>query len=356
MTGDTARAINATVAADEAGLRLDRFLASRLSDISRSRLQALIRAGAVTLNGATIGDAGLRVKPGDTVRVAVPEPEPAGPAPEAIPLDIVYEDEALIVIDKPPGLVVHPGAGHAAGTLVNALLAHCGAGLSGIGGVRRPGIVHRLDKDTSGLLVVAKTDVAHKGLADQFAAHGRDGRLERRYVALVWGAMPRPSGAIDLPLARSSQNRTKIAVSGREDARHAITHWRRLEVFEDREGTPIASLVELALETGRTHQIRVHMAHIGHPVMGDAIYGAGFKASISRLTDPAAAALRALARQALHAAMLGFVHPVTGKRLSFSRPPPADMQRLIEALRAPSDAQSPGRPERRRQSQPLRRK
>jgi 23S rRNA pseudouridine1911/1915/1917 synthase len=356
MTGDTARAINATVAADEAGLRLDRFLASRLSDISRSRLQALIRAGAVTLNGATIGDAGLRVKPGDTVRVAVPEPEPAGPAPEAMALDIVYEDDFLIVIDKPPGLVVHPGAGHETGTLVNALLAHCGAGLSGIGGVRRPGIVHRLDKDTSGLLVVAKTDVAHRALAEQFAAHGRDGRLERRYLAVVWGGLPRPSGTIELSLARSSQNRTKIAVSGREDARHAITHWRRLEVFDDREGKPIASLVELALETGRTHQIRVHMAHIGHPVMGDAVYGAGFKSSAARLAEGAAAALRKLSRQALHAATLGFVHPKTGETFSFTRPPPADMQRLIDSLRGQPPAPPPSPTPRRRQNQPFRRK
>jgi 23S rRNA pseudouridine1911/1915/1917 synthase len=357
MTDLAASAFDVVADAADAGNRLDKLLAARLPDLTRSRLQSLIRDGSVTLGGKTIGDPGYRVKPGDIFHVAVPAPEAAAPEGEAIALDVVHEDDALIVIDKPPGLVVHPGAGHATGTLVNALIAHCGDSLSGIGGVRRPGIVHRLDMDTSGLLVVAKSDAAHRGLGEQFAAHGRDGRLQRRYLALVWGALLRPQGTVEASLARSTQNRTKIAVSGREDARAAITHWRRLEVFAGRDGKPVASLVELQLETGRTHQIRVHMAHIGHPVMGDDVYGAGFKTSAARLPDAAAEALRALGRQALHAATLGFEHPVSGEPLSFSRPPPADMQRLLETLRRPDPEPAPAPPRRRpRQNQPLRRK
>jgi 23S rRNA pseudouridine1911/1915/1917 synthase len=257
---------------------------------------------------------------------------PAAPQPQAIPLAVVYEDAHLIVIDKPKGLAVHPGPGHATGTLVNALIAHCGASLSGIGGVRRPGIVHRLDKDTTGLLVVAKTDRAHAGLAEQFAAHGVDGRLERRYQALVWGAPERPRGSIDAALARSSANRTKIAVVREAAGRHAVTRYAVLETYGGGATKPIASLLELELETGRTHQIRVHLAHIGHPLLGDMTYGAGFKASARNLGDAAQAALEALGRQALHAGTLAFVHPVTGKRLRFTSPLPADMARLAAAL------------------------
>jgi 23S rRNA pseudouridine1911/1915/1917 synthase len=244
----------------------------------------------------------------------------------------VYEDAHLIVIDKPAGLAVHPGPGHASGTLVNALIAHCGASLSGIGGVRRPGIVHRLDKDTTGLLVVAKTDRAHAGLAEQFAAHGADGRLERRYRALVWGAPERPRGAIDAALARSRVNRTKIAVVSAAAGRHAITRYAVVETYGGSATKPIASLLELELETGRTHQIRVHLGHVGHPLLGDMTYGAGFKASARNLAADAQAALEALGRQALHAGELAFVHPVTGKRLRFASPLPADMARLADAL------------------------
>jgi 23S rRNA pseudouridine1911/1915/1917 synthase len=238
---------------------------------------------------------------------------------------------------------VHPGPGHASGTLVNALIAHCGESLSGIGGVRRPGIVHRLDKDTTGLLVVAKTDRAHAGLSEQFASHGADGRMARRYQAIVWGGLQRPRGTIEAPLARSTANRTKIAVVGEGAGRHATTHYRVLATYapaatEARAGArppPLASLLELTLETGRTHQIRVHLAHIGHPLLGDPTYGAGFKASARNLSADAQAALTALGRQALHAAELAFVHPITRKRLAFKSPLPPDLARLADALASP---------------------
>jgi 23S rRNA pseudouridine1911/1915/1917 synthase len=318
----------------EAGERLDRLLAARVPGLSRSRLQALIAAGSVTRNGTPVRDAGLRVKAGEAYAVAVPPPEPAEPAPEAMALAIVYEDRDLIVIDKPKGLAVHPGPGHASGTLVNALIAHCGASLSGIGGVKRPGIVHRLDKDTTGLMVVAKTDRAHRGLAEQFAAHGSDGRLWRGYRAIAWGAPQRPRGAIDVPLARSAANRTKIAVVRAGRGRRAVTHYEVLERFGAAE-KPLASLLRLVLETGRTHQVRVHLAHIGHPLLGDSAYGAGHKASARRLGPAAQAALAALDRQALHAAELAFVHPVSGKRLQFESALPPDMAELVAALRLP---------------------
>jgi 23S rRNA pseudouridine1911/1915/1917 synthase len=321
-----------TVGAQEAGERLDRFLAHRLPHLSRSRLQALIRAGRVARDGAAVGDLGHRTKAGETYSVEVPEPEPAAPQAEAMPLAIVHEDADLIVIDKPAGLTVHPGPGHAAGTLVNALIAHCGTSLSGIGGVRRPGIVHRLDKDTSGLLVVAKSDRAHRGLAEQFAAHGADGRLERRYLAIVWGTPERRRGAIDAALARSRANRTKIAVVSEAAGRRAVTRYEVLATYPKGEAKPVASLLRLTLETGRTHQVRVHLAHIGHPLLGDMTYGAGFKASARKLGEEAQAALAALGRQALHAAELAFVHPVTGKRLRFTSPLPADMAHLAATL------------------------
>jgi 23S rRNA pseudouridine1911/1915/1917 synthase len=325
-----------TVAEGDAGERLDRFLARRLPDLSRSRLQALIRAGAVTRGGAALRELGLRVKFGESYEVRVPAPEPAKPAGEAIALSIVYEDADLIVIDKPAGLAVHPGPGHATGTLVNALIAHCGETLSGIGGVKRPGIVHRLDKDTTGLLVVAKTDRAHQGLAEQFAAHGADGRLERGYRALVWGVPDRPRGVIDAPLARSAANRTKIAVvTGEGAGRRAVTRYQVLASFTAGGAQPVASLLRLLLETGRTHQVRVHLAHIGHPLLGDMTYGAGFKASARRLPPAAQAALTALGRQALHAAELTFVHPVTGRRLAFESKLPRDMEALVAALQVP---------------------
>jgi 23S rRNA pseudouridine1911/1915/1917 synthase len=323
--------LTATVDAEKSGERLDRFLAGAFPETSRARFQALIAEGRVAVEGEPVREARRKLKEGENIVVAIPEAKPAEPAAESIDLDIVYEDDDLIVIDKPAGLVVHPAAGHDSGTLVNALLAHCGDSLSGIGGVRRPGIVHRLDKETSGLMVVAKTDRAHQGLSEQFASHGRDGRLEREYLAIVWRIPERRHGTIDAPLARSSHNRQKIAVSKSAAARSAITHYDVEEQFGD-----VAALIRCRLETGRTHQIRVHLAHIGHPVLGDPAYGKGFSASRRGLTEEARNALAALNRQALHAAVLGFEHPVTGKPLRFERPPPADMQHLLDSLRIPA--------------------
>ncbi|HRD74910.1 MAG TPA: RluA family pseudouridine synthase [Hyphomicrobiaceae bacterium] len=323
------------IADEQAGLRLDRALAAALPDLSRQRLQALMRAGAVRRAGRTIDDPSARVKPGDVYTIDVPEPEAATPEAESIALDIRYEDDHLIVIDKPAGLVVHPGAGHASGTLVNALIAHCGTSLSGIGGVKRPGIVHRLDKDTSGLMVVAKSDASHRGLQEQFASHGADGLLTRAYLALVWGQPLRPSGVIDASLQRSRADRTRIAVTTSEEARHAVTHFKVIERYVDAKGKPLASLLRLELETGRTHQIRVHLAHISHPVMGDPVYGAGYKASAGRLTQAARAALEALGRQALHATHLGFEHPISGKSISLDSALPVDIARLRDLLRMP---------------------
>ena len=322
-------------------MRLDRWLADEVPGLSRSRLQELIRTGRVHAGARTIGEPGHRVKPGEVYTLDVPEPEPAQPSGEAIQLEVVYEDRDLIVVDKPAGLVVHPAAGHATGTLVNALIAHCGASLSGIGGVRRPGIVHRLDKDTSGLLVVAKTDAAHHGLAAQFAAHGRDGALHRAYLALVWGTPARPTGRIEAAIGRSPMHRTRMAVVAEAAGRAAVTRYRVEQVLAQAVGksrssrTPAsatASLVRLELETGRTHQIRVHLAHIGHPLLGDPVYGGGFASKARNLPQGAQAALSLLARQALHAAELGFIHPVSGQRLMFSSPLPDDMMALVAAL------------------------
>jgi 23S rRNA pseudouridine1911/1915/1917 synthase len=241
----------------------------------------------------------------------------------------------VIVIDKPRGLVVHPAAGNWTGTLVNALIAHCGDSLSGIGGVRRPGIVHRLDKDTTGLMVVAKTDRAHKKLAEQFADHGRSGPLTRGYLAFVWGVPDRPRGSVDAPIDRHAHQRERMAV--RRGGREAITHWDLRERYVPPEAkTPIASMIACRLETGRTHQIRVHMAHIGHPLLGDDTYGPGFKTKAAKLSENAAEALGELRRQALHAYLLGFEHPVTGEHLEFESQLPADLARLRDALRAPN--------------------
>jgi 23S rRNA pseudouridine1911/1915/1917 synthase len=314
--------------------RLDRALAVLWSDLSRSRLQALIRDGHVAVNGVAVTDPGQKVPGGAAVSLDLPPPVPAEPLAEAIALQVVYEDESLIVIDKPAGLVVHPAAGHETGTLVNALIAHCGASLSGIGGVRRPGIVHRLDKDTSGLLVVAKTDRAHQGLALQFADHGRTGPLERAYLALVWGVPARTHGTVEAALGRSSHNREKMAVISEERGRHAITHWWREEALPSGAKEPVAALLRCELETGRTHQIRVHMAHIGHPLLGDEVYGSGFRTKAKRLSPVAQEALARLGRQALHAAVLGFEHPVTGETLRFESAIPEDMAALLSALRS----------------------
>jgi 23S rRNA pseudouridine1911/1915/1917 synthase len=265
------------------------------------------------------------------VTLSVPEAAPAEPEGEDIPLTVLFEDEHLIVIDKPAGLVVHPGAGHWTGTLVNALIHHCGASLSGIGGVRRPGIVHRLDKDTSGVMVAAKTDAAHRALSEAFADHGRDGELERAYAALVWGVPPRAAGTIDAPLGRSGRDRTKRAVvrETNDDARHAVTHFTVEQRFALPGGEPVAALVECRLETGRTHQIRVHMAHIGHPVIGDPEYGAAFRTKANRLPEPLSSLARDFPRQALHARLLAFRHPATGESMVFETDLPPDMAELV---------------------------
>ena len=330
-----------TVADTHAGERLDRFLAAALDDLSRSRLQQLVRAGQVTVDGAAVDDPKRKVAAGSVVTLVVPPAEAAEPEGEDIPLTVLYEDEALIVIDKPAGLVVHPAAGHAAGTLVNALIAHCGESLSGIGGVRRPGIVHRLDKDTSGVMVVAKTDQAHLALSAQFADHGRTGPLERLYTAIVWGVMPAKKGTIDLPIDRAPHNREKMAVTRDGRGRTAITHYEVEGVFGEHEGEPIGSFVRCRLETGRTHQIRVHLAHSGHPLLGDQLYGRGFKTKEHLLEAKAREALNALGRQALHASTLGFAHPSTGEFMRFESGPPPDLARLIAALPRTARAGAP---------------
>ena len=319
------------VSAEQSGQRLDRVLAAG-SALSRTRLKALILNGAVTIGGRTIRDPGYRVNAGENVVVAVPEPEPAEPGAERIPLKIVFEDDEIIVIDKPAGLVVHPAAGHATGTLVNALIAHCGDSLSGVGGVKRPGIVHRLDKDTTGLMVVAKTDLAHQALAAQFADHGRTGPLRRGYLAFAWGAPARPNGTINEPVDRHPKSRDRMAV--RAQGRVAITHWHVLERFKGKDGKAAASLIECRLETGRTHQIRVHLAHAGHPLLGDATYGTGFKTKSSRLPPAARDALEGLGRQALHAYLLVVEHPKSGQRLEFRSELPVDLVRLHHSLAA----------------------
>lgn len=295
------------VGEDKAGRRLDRVLAEALPALSRSRIKALMALGRVRDGqGASIGNAARKTVAGEVFSVNEPAPAPATPVAQDIELDVVFEDDHLIVIDKPAGLVVHPAAGHADGTLVNALLHHCRGGLSGIGGVTRPGIVHRLDKDTSGLLVVAKDDITHRGLAEQFAAH----TIERAYKALVCGVPRDRSGTIEGNIGRSPGNRKKMAVV-RRGGKPAITHYRRERVFGS-----LAALVECRLETGRTHQIRVHMASIGHPVMGDPLYGGGPRrlAAAPELRH----ALSGLHTQLLHAYLLGFIHPVRHDLMRFS--------------------------------------
>ncbi len=317
---------------DQTPARLDKLLADLVRrhglPLSRTRLQALIVEGCVSVNGIPATDPNSKVGPDAEVTLLVPSAEDAEPAPEAIPLTIVFEDGDLLVIEKPAGLVVHPAAGHEAGTLVNALLAHCGDSLSGIGGVRRPGIVHRLDKDTTGLMVVAKNDRAHQGLAATFADHGRSGSLVRDYLALAWMAPVMGQGRIEAPLGRHPTHREKMAVVGPGQGRHAVTHW----FVEERFGK-VATMIRCRLETGRTHQIRVHLAEIGHPLIGDPVYGAGFRTKALQIAEPARSVVQALGRQALHAAVLGFEHPVTGENLRFESPLPDDLERLAMALR-----------------------
>jgi 23S rRNA pseudouridine1911/1915/1917 synthase len=329
---NNAQRLEVTVAGDEGSARLDRVLAVRLQELSRSRLKALILAGSVTLKNAVIRDPAYHVTSGDTITIDVPEAIAAEPAGEDIALDIVYEDDDIIVIEKPSGLVVHPAAGHETGTLVNALIAHCGASLSGIGGVRRPGIVHRLDKDTTGLMVAAKNDRAHQSLTAQFADHGRTGAMRRGYMAFAWDLPNRQRGTVDAPIDRHPFAREKMAV--RQSGREAVTHWEIQESFVGRDGKPIAAQLACQLETGRTHQIRVHLAHIGHPLLGDAVYGPHFKTKASHLGPQSQAALAALERQALHAYLLTLEHPRTGAILEWISDLPDDLTRLRDLLRA----------------------
>lgn len=313
-----------TVPQDKAGTRLDKLLAEALPDLSRSRLKQLIAGGCVSgrsgeaEEASAMTDPSRKVRAGDVFSVLVPPPVPAEPEAQAIPLDVVFEDEHLIVIDKPSGLVVHPAAGHADGTLVNALLAHCGDSLSGIGGVGRPGIVHRLDKDTSGLMVVAKSDAAHRGLAAQFHDHD----LERAYYAIVWGVPSPRRGEITGNIGRSPANRKKMAVL-RRGGKTALTRYQVL-----RTAGRDASLVRCDLATGRTHQIRVHMAHIGHPVMGDPLYGGG-RSRRRHLSEAVQAAIGRLESQALHAFLIEFIHPISGEIVRFEQDIPKYIKELM---------------------------
>lgn len=311
-----------TVAAPQAGLRLDRWLADALPQLSRSRLKGLIEDGQVIVNEASVTDASRKVRVGDRVTVSIPPAVAAHPEPELIPLVIVYEDAHLIVVDKPAGMVVHPAPGSHSATLVNALLHHCAGSLSGIGGEKRPGIVHRLDKDTSGLIVAAKTDLAHRSLSEQFAAH----TVTRAYKALCWGVPAPASGRISGHIGRSPHDRKKMAVVSR-GGRDAITNYKIERVFDR-----VAALLECRLETGRTHQIRVHLASIGHPLIGDPTYGGRARAKAERLPPTAALAVYAFRRQALHAWQLGFIHPATGERLLFGSDIPNDFNQLINAI------------------------
>ncbi len=318
------------------GQRLDQWLAEKLAPgLSRTRVQSLIRQGAVRVGGRIVTEPKQKLMAGAEIAVELPEPEPAEPQGEEIPLDILYEDETLIVVNKPPGLVVHPGAGNWTGTLVNALIHHCGDTLSGIGGVKRPGIVHRLDKDTSGVMVVAKTDHAHRVLSEAFADHGRTGDLARAYVALVWGIPQRATGTVDAPLGRAADRiRRAVVREGRDDARHAVTHYTVEERFGlGQKEFATASLVECRLETGRTHQIRVHMAHIGHPLVGDPDYGQAFRTKANRLPEPLKTKVQSFRRQALHARLLEFSHPDTHLTMRFEAPMPEDMETLVGSFR-----------------------
>lgn len=317
----------------EAGQRLDRYLAISCPEMSRSRLRQLIDEGRVTQaldsGAATIRDANHRVKPGEHYKIDVPPPIPADPQGQDIPLTVVYEDDDLIVIDKPVGLVVHPAAGNPDGTLVNALIAHCGKSLQGVGGEARPGIVHRLDKDTSGLLVAAKNERAMTSLGKQFANH----TIERAYNAVVWGSPRLGEGRIETQIGRNPFDRKRMGVI-RTGGKEARTRYRVLERFGE-ETRPLASLIECRLETGRTHQIRVHLTHLGHPLIGDPTYGKARQAPRAKTPEQEAAykTVMDFPRQALHAYLLGFQHPSLHKTLRFESPWPADISDLITALR-----------------------
>ncbi len=323
MTEQGAERHLVTAAAGDAGERVDRLLSRALPALSRSRLKRLIEGGCLSSGGAAVAEPSYRVKAGQTFAIIVPEAAPAIPQAQAIPLDIVYEDNDIIVIDKPAGLVVHPAPGNPDRTLVNALIAHCGDSLTGVGGVRRPGIVHRLDKDTSGLLVAAKTDAAHQALVAQFAAR----TIDRAYAAVVWGVPDPAAGEISGNIGRSPRNRKKMAVLER-GGRPAVTRYRVRHAL----GGGVASLLECRLLTGRTHQIRVHLSARGHPVIGDPLYGQARRRRLVTLPEAAQATAQGLGRQALHAERLGFAHPTRGERVSFTSHLPEKIKGLISSL------------------------
>ncbi len=316
--------LNATVADEFSGSRLDKFLSESFAEHSRSRIKALIVDGQITCAGAKVTDPSRRVKPGELYEITLPALKPARPLGQKIDLNVVYEDDDLIIIDKPAGLVVHPAAGNPDMTLVNALIAHCGDSLSGIGGEARPGIVHRLDKDTSGLMVAAKNDIAHRGLAKQFSDHS----LDRAYKAVVWGVPKIKAGAIEGNIGRNPRNRKKMAVVSR-GGKHAITHYT-VEQRIGQDNQYWASLIECRLETGRTHQIRVHMTSLGHPIIGDPVYGAKDAKKLQKnVSDLFHKAVEGLGRQALHAYLIGFIHPISGEKISFKSPLPRDILALL---------------------------
>jgi 23S rRNA pseudouridine1911/1915/1917 synthase len=322
--------LQVTVGTDQAGERLDRLLAAALDDLSRSRLKALIEGGHVRRlersdRGETVRSPSAKVNAGDAFEITIPAPVDAIPVGQDIPLDILYEDDDLIVLDKPAGMVVHPAPGNPDGTLVNALIYHCGESLAGIGGVRRPGIVHRLDKDTSGVMVAAKTALAHANLVEQFSARS----VDRAYHAIVWGLAKPPTGEIEGAIGRHPKNRKKMAVR-ETGGKHALTRYKTLEVY----GDGLASLVECRLATGRTHQIRVHLSHRGNPLLGDPQYGraTGRRDAVSALEPETKSQISAFSRQALHAHVLGFIHPTTGQHVDFTTELPDDMAHLKEIL------------------------
>lgn len=307
---------------DFKGLRIDKFLSACFPDISRSQIQRMIAWGNVVCDDVTVGDNSYKIKEGESFVLTLPEAVDAEPQPQDIPLDVVYEDKDIIVVNKPCGMVVHPAPGAANGTLVNALLYHC-HDLSGIGGVKRPGIVHRIDKDTSGLLVAAKNDNAHKLLCEQFAEHS----IERTYSAFVFG-VPNPlDGTIEGNIGRSPYDRKKMAIVAK-GGKHAVTHYQTIEKFKNE-----AALLKCRLETGRTHQIRVHMTSAGHSLIGDKVYGKSRKMAVKNAPEKAEIFINMFPRQALHAQSLGFVHPGTGERMFFEAPLPVDLQELLQALR-----------------------
>ncbi len=307
----------------DAGERLDRFLAEKLGGLSRNRVKPLVKDGHCLFNGDVMTDPSRRIKPGETYQITVPEASDPDPKPQDIPLDIVFEDEHLIVVNKPARMVVHPAAGNWSGTLVNALLFHCGDSLSGIGGVKRPGIVHRIDKETSGLMVVAKTDQAHQGLAALFEKHD----IERTYKAIVWGRVYPPKGEVNKNIGRDPHNRKRMAAM-ETGGKTALTYYELIENFSD-----IACLVRCNLWTGRTHQIRVHMSHIGYPLVGDPVYTRPKLSRTKSLPEARQNVIRKFPRQALHAETLGFVHPITNKPLKFEVEFPPDMKKLLAAFR-----------------------